>query len=76
MTYVIKGKTALRNDFVRLTDGIAHFTDEQLGRDYPHLVKHYKTRAAAQGTLTRILRKYSDNNTLANYDFSIHEVKT
>lgn len=59
MAYAIIRHLGSRVDYCKIEDGILHLTDRQLGDEYPHLVKAWKTKAAAKGVLTRILNKYA-----------------
>lgn len=57
--YILIRTLGSRQDFCQLKDGYLHTTNLQLGREYPHLVRSYKTQAVAKGIITRILKKYS-----------------
>lgn len=58
MSFAIMRRRGSRASFCRLGGGVLHMTDEKLGNEYPHLIRTWKTRAAAKGVITRIIRRY------------------
>lgn len=70
MTYAIKLKRETGTYFCYIINGILNQTAVDLAEKYPHLVRRWKTAAAAKGVLTRILKAYPNDRrfgTAANY---------
>lgn len=69
--FVIIRTLGPRRDYCQITNGLLHTTKFDLGQEFPHLVRRYKSRAAAKGVITRILKKYPSGQEGCITDFGV-----